>query len=68
MTASIHCTGLNYTDCTITFAINGIRWEYWLASEYVLRNIWLVSQRSAGKALALAKRRAIKAEKEKAYV
>lgn len=61
---TIFCVSANFTDCTITFAINGARWEYWLANTSVLNAVLHISRFSASKALVQAKRKAIRTSRE----
>jgi hypothetical protein len=56
----IHYIARNDLDQTITIAINGVRWEYWLSHTNLDTAEHLFHKVSAGKALAFTKRRATK--------
>lgn len=58
MPTQIHLIAHNTTDHTITLAINGQRWEYWLTPSACDTVEYLAKHISLGKALAFAKRKA----------
>lgn len=60
MPTAIHYLGQNFTDRTVTFAINGTRWEYWLTPQQI-ESIEYLTRVSLGKALAFAKKHASQA-------
>ena len=60
----ITCIGCNHTDCTITFAIGSTRWKYWLANTSVLNALLRMSHYSAARALARAKLRATRTQRQ----
>lgn len=57
--------GRNDTDNTVTFAFSTGRWEYFLPSRAVVDNIEYICRKvSAGKAMTVAKRLAVKELKQ----
>lgn len=61
--ASIFYLGRNDLDGTLTFSINGVRWEYWL-HRADLESLDYIAKRWITKGLANAKRRAYRSEKQ----
>lgn len=61
MPSPITYLGRNDTDNTVTFAFSTGRWEYFLPSRKTVDNIEYICRRvSAGKAMTVAKRMAIR--------
>jgi len=63
MPTPIHYLGQSFTDHSVTFSINGVRWEYHLTQHGCHSVDWLSHKVSIGKALAYAKRHSLKAER-----
>lgn len=55
----IYLTTLNLTDSSVTFAVDGKRYEYFLTRP-ILSRIEVISRRSGAKALNFAKRHAMR--------
>lgn len=65
MSSPITYLGRNDTDNTVTFAFSTGRWEYFLPSRKTVDNVEYICRKvSAGKAVGIAKRTAIKAVRQ----
>ena len=60
---SISYLGHNSLDHTVTFAISGVRYEYWLTLHICEAITYTATRISLWRALGLAKRRALRWEK-----
>lgn len=61
--SQITYVGQNYTDNSVTFAIDGDRYEYFFRAGQTCDDISYMAKRWPGKALALAKRTCMHWEK-----
>lgn len=60
----VHFIARNNFDHTVTLAVNGVRWEYWLRPDQCDTVEFLCRKISARKALAYARSRSIRQVKE----